>query len=113
VSLQSSYSHTQQTEIALPGPAGYEPAGLVRCCLSHWQTGTVPVSVSICSASVLARRVRTPGSVRAAGSFAATLDREGLLARTTRIRSELFGSLGATGYKETARGGLTVNIVEC
>ena len=36
--------------------------------------------------------------MRAAGRFVATLDREGVLSRTTRVRSELFGSLGATGY---------------
>jgi L-serine dehydratase len=36
--------------------------------------------------------------MRAAGRFVATLDREGVLSRTTRVRSELFGSLGATGH---------------
>ena len=36
--------------------------------------------------------------MRAAGRFVARLDSEGLLARTTRVRSELFGSLGATGH---------------
>ena len=36
--------------------------------------------------------------MRAARRFVATLDREGVLSRTTRVRSELFGSLGATGY---------------
>jgi len=36
--------------------------------------------------------------MRAAGRFVATLNREGLLSRTTRVRSELFGSLGATGH---------------
>jgi L-serine dehydratase len=36
--------------------------------------------------------------MRAAGRFAATLDREGLIRSTTRVRSELFGSLGATGH---------------
>ena len=40
----------------------------------------------------------TVGPMRAAGRFAATLNREGLLSRTTRVRSELFGSLGATGH---------------
>jgi L-serine dehydratase len=36
--------------------------------------------------------------MRAAGRFVARLHNEGLLARTTRVRSELFGSLGATGH---------------
>jgi L-serine dehydratase len=36
--------------------------------------------------------------MRAARRFVATLHREGLLSRTTRVRSELFGSLGATGH---------------
>jgi L-serine dehydratase len=36
--------------------------------------------------------------MRAAGRFVARLDHEDLLPRTTRVRSELFGSLGATGH---------------
>jgi L-serine dehydratase len=36
--------------------------------------------------------------MRAAGRFVASLDREDRLARTTRVRAELFGSLGATGH---------------
>jgi L-serine dehydratase len=36
--------------------------------------------------------------MRAAGRFVARLDSEGLFPRTTRVRSELFGSLGATGH---------------
>jgi L-serine dehydratase len=40
----------------------------------------------------------TVGPIRAAGRFVAALDREGLLSQTTRVRSELFGSLGATGH---------------
>jgi L-serine dehydratase len=36
--------------------------------------------------------------MRAAGRFVASLDREDLLARTTRVCAELFGSLGATGH---------------
>jgi hypothetical protein len=35
VSLQSSQEPKQQTESALPGPAGYEPAGLVRCAANR------------------------------------------------------------------------------
>ena len=40
----------------------------------------------------------TVGPMRAAGRFVTTLADEGLLAVTTRVRSELFGSLGATGH---------------
>jgi L-serine dehydratase len=40
----------------------------------------------------------TVGPMRAAGRFVTTLADTGLLARTTRVRSELFGSLGATGH---------------
>ncbi|SDR81480.1 L-serine dehydratase [Friedmanniella luteola] len=40
----------------------------------------------------------TVGPMRAAGRFVTTLADEGLLGRTTRVRSELFGSLGATGH---------------
>jgi L-serine dehydratase len=40
----------------------------------------------------------TVGPMRAAGRFVAALAAEGQLQRTTRVRSELFGSLGATGH---------------
>ncbi|MCS0634112.1 L-serine ammonia-lyase [Streptomyces sp. LP05-1] len=40
----------------------------------------------------------TVGPMRAAGLFARRLKNEGLLAHTARVRSELYGSLGATGH---------------
>ncbi|OON79663.1 L-serine ammonia-lyase [Streptomyces tsukubensis] len=40
----------------------------------------------------------TVGPMRAAGLFARRLKNEGLLERTTSIRAELYGSLGATGH---------------
>lgn len=40
----------------------------------------------------------TVGPMRAAATFVDGLRQQGLLARTTRVRSELFGSLGATGH---------------
>ena len=40
----------------------------------------------------------TVGPMRAAGRFVTTLADEGALAATTRVKSELFGSLGATGH---------------
>ncbi|UZJ29515.1 L-serine ammonia-lyase [Streptomyces endophytica] len=40
----------------------------------------------------------TVGPMRAARMFAGRLKKDGLLARTTRVRAELFGSLGATGH---------------
>ncbi len=40
----------------------------------------------------------TVGPMRAAHSFAAALAEDGLLASTTRVLGELFGSLGATGH---------------
>jgi L-serine dehydratase len=40
----------------------------------------------------------TVGPMRAAGRFVATLADAGLLGATTRVRSQLFGSLGATGH---------------
>ena len=40
----------------------------------------------------------TVGPMRAAQMFAKRLEREGLLATVTRVRAELFGSLGATGH---------------
>jgi len=119
VSLQGSERPTQQTESVLPGPAGYEPAGLICCyrflCATRasrlpsdfvvargaWtrQTGTVPVSVfDLFSIGIGPSSSHTVGPMRAAGRFVATLNRDGLLPRTTRVRSELFGSLGATGH---------------
>jgi L-serine dehydratase len=52
----------------------------------------------ICSASALVRQFHTVGPMRAAGRFVASLSSDGLLPETTRVRSELFGSLGATGH---------------
>ncbi|MFJ9539090.1 serine dehydratase beta chain, partial [Streptomyces sp. NPDC101225] len=40
----------------------------------------------------------TVGPMRAAGMFVARLKRDGVLARTAAVRTELFGSLGATGH---------------
>ncbi|KIF76862.1 serine ammonia-lyase [Streptomyces sp. 150FB] len=40
----------------------------------------------------------TVGPMRAARMFARRLKNEGLIAHTTRLRAELFGSLGATGH---------------
>ncbi|SDZ38382.1 L-serine dehydratase [Micromonospora pattaloongensis] len=40
----------------------------------------------------------TVGPMRAARTFALGLKADGLLAHTTRVRAELFGSLGATGH---------------
>ncbi|GHB51173.1 hypothetical protein GCM10010377_47700 [Streptomyces viridiviolaceus] len=40
----------------------------------------------------------TVGPMRAAHSFAYALEQEGLLAETSRVHVELFGSLGATGH---------------
>ena len=59
----------------------------------------MPVSVfDLFSIGVGPSSSHTVGPMRAAGRFVASLDREDLLARTTRVRSELFGSLGATGH---------------
>ena len=40
----------------------------------------------------------TVGPMRAAGMFARRLKNEGLIAHTTSVRAELYGSLGATGH---------------
>jgi L-serine dehydratase len=59
----------------------------------------VPVSVfDLFSIGIGPSSSHTVGPMRAAGRFVARLDHEGLLPRTTRVRSELFGSLGATGH---------------
>jgi L-serine dehydratase len=59
----------------------------------------VPVSVfDLFSIGIGPSSSHTVGPMRAAGRFVARLDHEDLLPRTTRVRSELFGSLGATGH---------------
>jgi L-serine dehydratase len=59
----------------------------------------VPVSIfDLFSIGIGPSSSHTVGPMRAAGRFVARLDIEGLLPRTTRVRSELFGSLGATGH---------------
>jgi L-serine dehydratase len=59
----------------------------------------VPVSVfDLFSIGIGPSSSHTVGPMRAAGRFVTRLHSEGLLARTTRVRSELFGSLGATGH---------------
>jgi L-serine dehydratase len=59
----------------------------------------MPVSVfDLFSIGIGPSSSHTVGPMRAAGRFVASLDREDLLARTTRVRAELFGSLGATGH---------------
>ena len=82
---------------ALPGMSrqgSFFPAGL-----SQRQTGTVPVSVfDLFSIGIGPSSSHTVGPMRAAGRFVVALVRDGLLPRTTRVRSELFGSLGATGH---------------
>ena len=63
------------------------------------QTGTVPVSVfDLFSIGIGPSSSHTVGPMRAAGRFVASLNSDGLLTQTTRVRSELFGSLGATGH---------------
>jgi L-serine dehydratase len=59
----------------------------------------MPVSVfDLFSIGIGPSSSHTVGPMRAAGRFVASLNREDLLALTTRVRAELFGSLGATGH---------------
>ena len=59
----------------------------------------MPVSVfDLFSIGIGPSSSHTVGPMRAAGRFVAAMVRDGLLPRTTRVRSELFGSLGATGH---------------
>ena len=59
----------------------------------------MPVSVfDLFSIGIGPSSSHTVGPMRAAGRFVASLNRDGLLPQTTRVRSELFGSLGATGH---------------
>ena len=59
----------------------------------------MPVSVfDLFSIGIGPSSSHTVGPMRAAGRFVASLDRDDLLARVTRVCAELFGSLGATGH---------------
>jgi L-serine dehydratase len=62
-------------------------------------TGQVTVSVfDLFSIGIGPSSSHTVGPMRAAGRFVASLAEDGLLEPTTRVQSELFGSLGATGH---------------
>ena len=62
-------------------------------------TGLVTVSVfDLFSIGIGPSSSHTVGPMRAAARFARSLADDGLLDRTTRVRAELFGSLGATGH---------------
>src|SRR5918997_5333153 len=78
------------------GPAGYEPAGLIVSVPGRADTGRVTVSVfDLFSIGIGPSSSHTVGPMRAAGRFVASLAEEGQLERTTGVKSELFGSLGA------------------
>ena len=86
---------------ATRSPAGYEPAGLhfapVRSQVEH--TERVSVSVfDLFSIGIGPSSSHTVGPMRAAGRFVAALVESDRLDQTTRVVSELFGSLGATGH---------------
>lgn len=52
----------------------------------------------------------TVGPMRAAQQFASSLERDGLLARTARVYTELFGSLGATGHGHATDQGVILGL---
>jgi L-serine dehydratase len=61
--------------------------------------GWVPIStLELFTIGIGPSSSHTVGPMRAARTFAAGLDADGLLGRVTRVRVELFGSLGATGH---------------
>src|SRR5687767_4255685 len=92
-------SPSRRLRVPFPGPAGYEPAGLISSLPGPGQTGTVPVGVfDLFSIGIGPSSSHTVGPMRAARRFVTTLLRDDLLLRTTQVRSELFGSLGATGH---------------
>src|SRR5918911_849048 len=73
--------------------------GFIRPVPGMADTGQVTVSVfDLFSIGIGPSSSHTVGPMRAAGRFAASLADEGLLDTTTRVQSELFGSLGATGH---------------
>jgi len=53
----------------------------------------------------------TVGPMRAAGMFATRLEQDGRLAATTRVRTELFGSLGATGQGHGTKAAVILGLL--
>ncbi|RYY85496.1 MAG: L-serine ammonia-lyase, partial [Comamonadaceae bacterium] len=53
----------------------------------------------------------TVGPMRAAQQFATALERDGLLSRTARVHTELFGSLGATGHGHATDQGVILGLL--
>ena len=53
----------------------------------------------------------TVGPMRAAGRFAHWLEDSGRLTATTRVRAELFGSLGATGHGHGSRAAVVLGLL--
>ena len=100
MSLQSSYQPKQQTESALfAALPGMSRQGSLVPAPDRRQTGTVPVSVfDLFSIGIGPSSSHTVGPMRAARRFITALAADGDLPRTTRVQSELFGSLGATGH---------------
>ena len=95
--------------------------------MSNAETSSCPSALStLFKIGIGSSSSHTVGPMRAAAHFAGELRDAGLLASTAMVKAELYGSLDQvtrtmrqTGadmkskYKETARGGLAVNIVEC
>ena len=72
-----------------------------RLSFHETRQGRPPVALSVFdlfSIGIGPSSSHTVGPMRAARMFARRLKSEGLLVRTTAVRAELFGSLGATGH---------------
>jgi L-serine dehydratase len=73
--------------------------------------GRVAISVfDLFSIGIGPSSSHTVGPMRAARTFALGLQRDGLLARTARVRAELFGSLGATGRGHGSDGAVLLGL---
>ena len=55
----------------------------------------------------------TVGPMKAAGTFAGGLRDDGLMPQVRSVRVALYGRDMLDKYKETSRGGLAVNVIEC
>jgi L-serine dehydratase len=72
----------------------------------------VPISVfDLFSIGIGPSSSHTVGPMRAARTFAVGLEQDGLLERVTRVRAELFGSLGATGHGHGSDRAVTLGLL--
>ena len=88
--------------VPFQGPAGYEPAGLKTFPSTEADWNCAGQCFRLFSIGIGPSSSHTVGPMRAAGRFVAHLDSDGLLAHTTRVRSESCSARSARPAMVTA-----------